>query len=219
MNPLDSLLSFMSYLVAFVPMLGILVFVHELGHTLGCHHDIDNANTPGYFPDSHGWRWSTFRSVMSYSPGTRTLHCSDPDVLPPDSGLATGLLDFADNVRTIEETAPLMAEFRTPGIIGQGSTWQGEQASLSIDLELSGAPPNAPVLLIRSDVLHPNSLCLGTLYLGSFTRVRMLTTDDTGSVQFPVPPMGAGYYQALFRNIGDPLDDCGIAMTNAVRRE
>ena len=32
MNPLDSLLSFIPYLVAFVPMLGILVFVHELGH-------------------------------------------------------------------------------------------------------------------------------------------------------------------------------------------
>ena len=32
MNPIDSLLSLMSYLVAFVPMLGVLVFVHELGH-------------------------------------------------------------------------------------------------------------------------------------------------------------------------------------------
>lgn len=34
MNPIETLQSFIPYLVAFLPMLGILIFVHELGHFL-----------------------------------------------------------------------------------------------------------------------------------------------------------------------------------------
>ena len=59
---------------------------HEVGHNMGSHHDVANAS-PGQEP-AYGHHFGTFRTIMAYSPGTRTNHFSNPNVL--FSGIATG---------------------------------------------------------------------------------------------------------------------------------
>ncbi len=98
---------------------GNLSMAHEFGHNLGMEHDPahggapDNASFPysfGYFHDGN------YRTVMSYSSACNTfcprkMYYSNPD--QNFNGLPTGLADFNDNVRTLEQTSLIVANFRT----------------------------------------------------------------------------------------------------------
>ncbi|MFI4855032.1 MAG: zinc-dependent metalloprotease family protein, partial [Phycisphaerales bacterium JB065] len=94
---------------------GNLSFAHELGHNMGCQHDADNAGSNPIFPYSFGWRWTANggplrRSVMSYAPGSRVPHFSNPNVL--NGGQPTGVESSAYNAMTINNTAYLISNFR-----------------------------------------------------------------------------------------------------------
>lgn len=98
---------------------GTFTFVHELGHNLGCHHDLLNAPDGGLFPDSLGWHWGNstnpgydgdYRSIMAYVPGTRAQLFSNPDVTY--GGEPTGVTDVANNARTLNIVAPVAAGWR-----------------------------------------------------------------------------------------------------------
>jgi hypothetical protein len=97
--------------------LGALTFTHEVGHNQGCCHatgDGGGCTSGGVFPYSVGHRFTTtggtqFRTVMAYSPGTRTPRFSSP--LVNFAGMPTGLPE-ADNARTLNETAIAMANYR-----------------------------------------------------------------------------------------------------------
>ncbi len=101
---------------------GNLTFAHELGHNMGCAHDRDNANR-GLNSYSFGHRWIAsqnnrqYRSVMSYSPGTRVAHFSNPNI--DYRGTATGVEisqpNSAFNAQTIINSAPTIARFRLSG--------------------------------------------------------------------------------------------------------
>ncbi len=88
---------------------------HEFGHNMGCdHHKQDSSPGPGLFSYSAGWRWTangqTFRTVMSYSPGTRIPYYSNPDIYY--QGHTTGDPDDGDNARTIRQTKFAVAAYR-----------------------------------------------------------------------------------------------------------
>ena len=94
------------------------VLAHELGHNQGCCHDRDNCGQ-GVFDYSYGYRFfgnggQQWRTVMSYSPGTRIPHFSNPDVLfdGQPTGVPPGNPDDADNALTINQTAFTIANFR-----------------------------------------------------------------------------------------------------------
>ncbi|MEY4810253.1 MAG: hypothetical protein RI986_591, partial [Planctomycetota bacterium] len=97
--------------------LGALTFTHEVGHNQGCCHatgDGGGCTSGGVFPYSVGHRFTTaggtqFRTVMAYSPGTRSPRFSSP--LVNFAGMPTGLPE-ADNARTLNETAIAMANYR-----------------------------------------------------------------------------------------------------------
>lgn len=94
---------------------GNLSFAHELGHNMGCQHDIDNAGSNPLFPYSFGWRWTTNggqlrRSVMAYSPGSRVPHFSNPNVL--NGGVPTGVESSAFNALSINNAAYVVSNFR-----------------------------------------------------------------------------------------------------------
>ena len=54
---------------------------HELGHNMGCNHAPQDPIGTGAYDYSFGYKDTNagFRTVMSYSPGTRVLHFSNPN--------------------------------------------------------------------------------------------------------------------------------------------
>lgn len=119
---------------------GNLSFAHELGHNMGCQHDIDNAGSNPLFPYSFGWRWTTNggqlrRSVMSYAPGSRVPHFSNPNVL--NGGVPTGVESSAFNALSINNAAYVVSNFRvsdcgdgTPSDCGWGGLGGGVDGSV-----------------------------------------------------------------------------------------
>lgn len=98
---------------------GNLSMAHEFGHNLGLEH---NPEDSGNWPDNGSYPYSfahyhdgEFRTVMSYSaPCTlgcnRKMYYSNPDVTY--TGLATGVADSKDNVRSLEQTTLIAVDFR-----------------------------------------------------------------------------------------------------------
>ncbi|CAM9760210.1 unnamed protein product [Ascophyllum nodosum] len=90
---------------------------HEVGHNMGCYHDIDTngGNRVSYY---HGYRYCTgdvlYQTIMSYRCGSSNRyinHFSNPDVSV--LGLPTGVADEADCARRIGDTMNSVAGFRT----------------------------------------------------------------------------------------------------------
>lgn len=98
---------------------------HELGHLFGCDHDREHAvsRDPAFYagrkPYLFGHRFQvenvTYTDVMSYEPGILTPYFSHPqlslDGVP--RGVPAGSERAADGARTINETAPYVARYRT----------------------------------------------------------------------------------------------------------
>ena len=86
---------------------------HELGHNMGCEHDVANGGSSPLFPYSYGWinAAQTYRTVMAYPPGTRVLLFSNPAKFAPN-GQVMGNAATADNSRTMDETVDTTAAFR-----------------------------------------------------------------------------------------------------------
>lgn len=93
---------------------GYYSFGHELGHTMGSGHD--HANGGGaLYPYSYGYQepGRLFRTVMAYSctgSCVRVQHFSNPEV--NYLGLPTGVADWADNARSLNDAAPTVATWR-----------------------------------------------------------------------------------------------------------
>ena len=91
-------------------------FTHEIGHNLGCIHAKDQPGR-GVFSYSYGWRFSgknvkRYCTVMSYRRSTNELRLpiySNPRI--SYKGVPTGNTG-ADNARTINQTAKVVAKYR-----------------------------------------------------------------------------------------------------------
>ena len=63
---------------------GYYSFGHELGHNQGCNHDQANSSGNSIAPYAHGWRFDvgnqTYRTILSYAPGTRIQNFSNPTI-------------------------------------------------------------------------------------------------------------------------------------------
>lgn len=95
---------------------GYYSFAHELGHNMACCHDAANPCGKIAYPYAYGWHFNIgisgeeVRTIMAYAPGRRIQYFSNPDV---SIGIyPTGKAGEADNVRTIENTAATVANFR-----------------------------------------------------------------------------------------------------------
>lgn len=100
-----------------------LTMAHELGHNLGCHHNIDDDDVPGsrISPTCFGWQGvsGNYRTIMAYpssSSENRILLFSNPGKLAPDGDVMgsdpSGLnIHGARNFETINTTAYATAQY------------------------------------------------------------------------------------------------------------
>jgi hypothetical protein len=91
------------------------VFGHEMGHNMGAQHDrAHSGGNPGAYPYSYGYclPGNVYHTIMAYNgPCTITInYWSNPAITY--AGVATGVTDSEDNHRTLNNTAPVVAQFR-----------------------------------------------------------------------------------------------------------
>lgn len=88
-------------------------FAHELGHNQGNVHNPESASGSGAYADSYGYRiCGAFRDIMAYSCSgeVRIPYFSNPNVLY--NGTPTGVAGISNTARSMNATAPIVANFR-----------------------------------------------------------------------------------------------------------
>ncbi len=96
--------------------IGNLTYAHEHGHNMGMMHNPE-AGGSGAYPYAYGHFVSgSYRTVMSYSTScvggcTRHPYFSNPNVV--FMGQPTGIANQRDNARVGNQTAPIVAQFRS----------------------------------------------------------------------------------------------------------
>ena len=104
------------------PALAYHVFIHELGHNFGCHHDRAANASGGAFAYSHGHKFQAEfldrHTVMALSPGRIVPQFSNPAITfkGVPTGIAAGQPNAADNALSIHNAAPTIAAFRMPAV-------------------------------------------------------------------------------------------------------
>ncbi|MEJ1098110.1 MULTISPECIES: reprolysin-like metallopeptidase [unclassified Pseudoxanthomonas] len=91
--------------------------VHEASHLMGSAHDVANSpNTSGRYPYSYGYKTTNgnFYTVMAYGDEGQTPYrvFSNPNI-STCGGNACGVANQADNARSLNQTIPVVAQFRT----------------------------------------------------------------------------------------------------------
>lgn len=112
---------------------GPYVFPHEVAHNMGSNHDRDSAGTDfdhilvyGAFPYSFGYRQDgppSFATIMAYANG-RPWIGSFSSPASTACGAACGIEERADNVRSLNQMAPVIAGFR--GLAGTVSVFDAD---------------------------------------------------------------------------------------------
>ena len=136
--------------VSYTCMAGDYTFLHEIGHNLGCAHDLSQAGS-GLYSYSHGWCWdysnaiscdnTCLRSVMAYSQCVTPLSCnncfraaylSNPAV--KNHGSPTGDSTAADNAKTINLSKNYAVNL-VPSLISGGIIFYAEPNRIPINID------------------------------------------------------------------------------------
>ena len=89
--------------------LGYYTFAHEIGHNIGLYHNREVVTNPWY-PDGYGYlipkgtASTGLRTILAYGASghmTRVNYYSNPDIIHPNTGTATGVVDKANNARIL----------------------------------------------------------------------------------------------------------------------
>jgi hypothetical protein len=138
---------------------GYYSFGHELGHNMGLNHARQDPVGTGAFAYSFGYKWTGYRTVMAYAPGTRILYFSNPNVLygGNPTGVSEALPTSAHNALSLNNTRVTVANWRVnlnPTVTltspNGGQSWPAG-AARSITWTSADLPVGAKVRISYSD--------------------------------------------------------------------
>ncbi|KAG5175903.1 hypothetical protein JKP88DRAFT_283269 [Tribonema minus] len=111
------------YSVVYSDCIASYSHIHEIGHNMGCQHNVENSGQTTVWPYGDGYRYCNdgvtqapyFRTIMSYActGATRVPYFSSPNIYY--QGVATGTAATADNLRVLLQTKYTVANFRQGG--------------------------------------------------------------------------------------------------------
>ncbi|HSM24609.1 MAG TPA: M12 family metallo-peptidase [Anaerolineaceae bacterium] len=110
---------------------GYYSFAHETGHNMGAHHDRATAGgSTAMYSYSYGYQApdSSFRTIMAYNCGgsscPRINNWSNPNVLynGKPTGVSSTAPNSADNRLTLNNTAPIVSNFRSAKVTPNAPT-------------------------------------------------------------------------------------------------
>ncbi|MFK7991309.1 MAG: M12 family metallo-peptidase [Sandaracinaceae bacterium] len=174
---------------------GYYTFAHELGHNLGAQHDPEHANE-GYRDDARGHQVpeAGYRTLMAYSCDDadcrRVARWSSPSSFY--SGAATGREGVSDNARTLRETMPIAAAFRTRPTIAP------PPAAEVLSPEAGAVLADAPLRLRWSDVGADAYYVTVGAAPGEATWGRAFVTDGVVTTFEAPPPEGQPVFVRLW---------------------
>ncbi len=126
---------------------GYYSFAHETGHNMGAHHDrLNTGGGTAMYSYSYGYQApdSSFRTIMAYNCSAgcpRINNWSNPEVLY--NGKPTGVLatasNSADNRLTLNNTAPIVSNFRATKVVPVAPTNLAVQDVKSTDITVTFA--------------------------------------------------------------------------------
>lgn len=104
---------------------GYYSFAHETGHNMGAHHDrLNTGGGTAMYSYSYGYQApdSSFRTIMAYNCSTgcaRINNWSNPEVLynGKPTGVSATASNSADNRLTLNNTAPIVSNFRATKVV------------------------------------------------------------------------------------------------------
>lgn len=104
---------------------GYYSFAHETGHNMGAHHDrLNSGGGTAMYSYSYGYQApdSSFRTIMAYNCTTgctRINNWSNPEVLynGKPTGVSATASNSADNRLTLNNTAPIVSNFRATKVV------------------------------------------------------------------------------------------------------
>lgn len=153
------------------------MMAHELGHNGGSHHQTGI----GLFPYSHAYNTAIGNTIM-WSVPPNIAYYSDPNILL--GGSPAGIVGTADNVLSLQQGLPVLAQFRTPNPANTPPT-----ATITSPANGSSYPALSP---LNFDVLATDDSTISRVVF--YKNDVLIFTDFTAPYTWTWNPAGVGSY-------------------------
>ncbi|MGE5607776.1 MAG: Ig-like domain repeat protein [Bacillota bacterium] len=174
---------------------------HELGHNFGAAHDVENSDGPGVFSDSYGYRFraqgTEYHDIMSYDPGITIPYYSNPYITY--KGEPIGVVGLTNVARTITQTAPVLASYRSQVVKGTTPT----QVELAASASLS-SPGQSVLFSVAVTAREPGAgLPMGKVTFKDGNKVLGTAKVNSGVATWSTTKLPAGLHTITAVYLGD----------------